>query len=150
MEEDPTDASRHAPSETKPPAALAARLRRGMHEFDDRAFFEAHESWEAVWLGLPRDHAWRSPIQGMIQIAAGLVKWERRNDRGTRLLLARGLGRLASAPGPVTALARLDPWRVRLRALLHEVTVRGCGQGLLPVAHALPPLAPAEPAGGAA
>ena len=57
--------------------------REGIDLFNRGQFWHAHEAWEARWLsssGQPRQF-----IQGLIQVAAALVHWQRGNQRGLRL-----------------------------------------------------------------
>ena len=65
-------------------------LLRAVAQFNAGAYFECHETLEAVWLAeaLPV----RDLYKGVIQIAAGLYHWENGNIRGCRKLLSRGIG----------------------------------------------------------
>ncbi len=81
--------------------------------FNDRQFFEAHEVWEGAWRRTDGDE--RRFLQGLIQVAAGFVKWQRGQSRGMADLFAKGI-------------EKLDPFRpvhlrVDIAALLDEVTV---------------------------
>ncbi|MFQ5876280.1 MAG: DUF309 domain-containing protein [Acidobacteriota bacterium] len=62
-------------------------LRRGADLFNRREFFEAHEVWEDAWRVRSGDPA--RFLQGLIQVAAGFVKLQRRQPRGARALLER-------------------------------------------------------------
>ena len=82
---------RYSPRTTRirrlePPATL---LVRGIEEFNEGRYFDAHETWEEVWQvekGAQRDF-----LRGLIHVAAGyhhlLV---RRNFRGTFIKLGSG------------------------------------------------------------
>lgn len=71
------------------PAALA----RGRELFDRGRFFEAHEVWEAAWLG--ESGRSRQLLQGLIQIAAALHKVSRaERPGGAARLLDAGLAKL--------------------------------------------------------
>jgi len=63
-------------------------LDRGIAEYNDGLFFEAHESWEEVWTGAPR--ALRPFYQGLIQVAAAFVHLGRGEYPGTHRLLKEG------------------------------------------------------------
>ena len=69
-----------------------ARFRRGIEQFNNRHFFEAHETWEEIWLAAPEPD--RAYLQGIIQIAAAFHHYGRGNVKGTRSLLEAGLRRL--------------------------------------------------------
>ena len=64
-------------------------FRSGLDEYRKGRFFEAHEEWERLWKSAAGDD--RLFLQGLIQLAAGLVHLERgRPEPGLRLLgLAR-------------------------------------------------------------
>jgi hypothetical protein len=71
-------------------------FRRGIEQFNTGRFFEAHETWEEVWLRSPEPE--KTFLQGIIQIAAAFHHYSRGNARGTRSLLEAGLGRLERFP----------------------------------------------------
>lgn len=60
--------------------------------FNDRQFFEAHEVWEDAWRRTEGDE--RRFLQGLIQVAAGFVKWQRGQSRGMADLFAKGIEKL--------------------------------------------------------
>lgn len=64
---------------------------KGAQFFNQRKYREAHEEWEALWIPLP-DSPRKSFLQGLIMIAVGLYKFERKEYSGTRKLFTRGLG----------------------------------------------------------
>lgn len=69
---------------------------RGIEQFNRRRFFEAHESWEEVWLrALEPDKTF---LQGIIQVAAGLHHYTRGNLDGAESLLRAGLAKLEQFP----------------------------------------------------
>jgi hypothetical protein len=111
-----------------PPAApvpdFTTALARGIALFNEQRFFEAHEVWEDRWRvetgGLPEDadRAARALLlHGLIQIAAGFVKLQRGEPRGTMSLLGKGVAKLESLPGtrfPIdlpALLADVARWR---------------------------------------
>ena len=72
--------------------ALAGHLDRGIVLFNAGKFFEAHEAWEDGWrLAAGQD---RRFLQGLIQVAAALVKWQRHQERGLDSLMASGSAKL--------------------------------------------------------
>lgn len=78
---------------------LAARLpavHEGVAQYNDGYFFEAHETWEDVWLQTPLPE--RTFLQGMIQVAAAFVHLMRHEYEGTVRLLGHGAGKLEQFP----------------------------------------------------
>ena len=72
------------------------RLVKGIHEFNERLFFECHETLEEIWL---EEHGEdRLFYQGLIQVAAGYLKWEQGVLIGAIKLWQRGLEKLAAYP----------------------------------------------------
>jgi len=73
--------------------STAARLELGRALFNKEQFFQAHEAWEEAWL--EEDEEIRTLLQGLIQIAAGLLKASRaERPSGCAQLLAAGLDKL--------------------------------------------------------
>lgn len=68
------------------------RFRLGIEQFNQGRFFEAHETWEELWLASPEPE--KTFLQGMIQIAAAFHHYGRGNTQGTQSLLRAGLSRL--------------------------------------------------------
>lgn len=71
-------------------------FRRGIEQFNTGRFFEAHETWEEVWLRSPDPE--KTFLQGIIQVAAAFHHYSHGNTRGARNLLEAGLARLARFP----------------------------------------------------
>jgi hypothetical protein len=71
-------------------------LLRGIEQFNQGYFFEAHETWEDLWMISP----WpvRQFLQGLIQIAAALVHLMRHEYPGTVRLLDEGTKKIAAFP----------------------------------------------------
>lgn len=70
--------------------------RRGIHLFNAREFYDAHEVWEDVWResqGLERKF-----LQGLIQAAVAFHHHSRGNLAGACSLLKRGGENLAACP----------------------------------------------------
>ena len=75
-------------------AAQRMLLAKGAAEWDERRFFDAHETWEELWMNEPRPI--RSFFQGLILLAAGLHHWTgTHKPRGVQTKLAAGIERLA-------------------------------------------------------
>ncbi len=73
-----------------------AAFARGLAQFNERHFFECHDTLEEVWAsvrGAPRDF-----FQGLIQVAVGFYHLGNGNPRGARSVLRRSLARLARYP----------------------------------------------------
>ncbi len=72
------------------------RFHRGIQEFNDHRFFEAHDILEELW------HEYREEdrlfLQGLIQVAVGYYHLENRNYNGCRSLMGK-------------AIAKLEPYR---------------------------------------
>lgn len=69
-------------------------LAQGAAQWDARAFFDAHETWEDIWQEEQRPI--RGFWQGLILLAAGLHHWRgKRNPKGLQIKLASGVERLA-------------------------------------------------------
>jgi len=68
----------------------------GIEHFNARRFWEAHESWELLWLEAESDL--EQFLQGLIQIAAAYHHIQRGTYRGAPRLFAAGLRRLEPFP----------------------------------------------------
>jgi uncharacterized protein len=95
------------------------RFRQGVEQFNTRHFFEAHETWEEIWLGSPEPE--KTFLQGIIQIAAAFHHYTRGNTRGARTLLEAGLGRLEKFPATHNQLA-LEALRAAARTWADTLT----------------------------
>lgn len=91
------------------PTPLRRHFDEGVRLFRQREYFEAHEEWETVWHAAP--DALRAPVQGLIQLAAGLHHLHRGNVRGGERLLASGAARLAAVSSPFLGLDLDELWR---------------------------------------
>lgn len=71
-------------------------LLQGIQQYNGGYFFEAHETWEELWLQSP----WpaRQFLQGLIQVAAAFVHLMRREYPGTARLLRSALAKLENFP----------------------------------------------------
>ena len=112
-----------------PEAALApqeqAQLERGVAQFNERHFYECHDTLEELWSGL-RGGA-RDLVQGLIQVAVGFYHLGNGNRTGAVRLFDRGLERLA---GCSDAPAGLD--LASLRAAVGRWREAAAGDGPLP------------------
>ena len=82
---------------------LRSCLERGIALFNSGQFFEAHEAWEDAWRA-ETDKTTRSFLQGLIQVAAGFVKWQRGHPRGMAALLEGGGDKLRRGPSGALGL----------------------------------------------
>lgn len=74
--------------ETPPPALV-----RGIEEFNQREYFECHETIEAAWMVEPRPI--RLLYQGILQVGVALYHVQQHNWRGAMKVLARATPKLA-------------------------------------------------------
>jgi len=88
---------------------------RGLRQFNSRAFWHSHESWEAIWLKAPQPD--KTFLQGIIQIAAAFYHHQRGNLQGMRSLMRRGLAKVEQFPPGYRGL-RLEELRGAVRAWL--------------------------------
>jgi predicted metal-dependent hydrolase len=78
----------------------------GIHDFNTRKFWEAHEAWETLWLSAESDL--EQFLQGLIQVAAAYHHVQRGTYRGAPRLFAAGLRRLDAFPLVHCGLDRTD------------------------------------------
>jgi len=76
--------------EARRPVLLA-----GIEQYNSGYFFEAHETWEKLWLRSP--WPFREFLQGMIQLAAAFVHLKRHEYPGVIRLLDEALAKLEDA-----------------------------------------------------
>jgi uncharacterized protein len=94
-------------------------IAEGIHLFNAKKFFEAHEALEAVWLKAQGDR--KIFLHGLIQVAAGFHHHRRGNAAGFQSLLEKGWKKLerfgATEEGiDLNGLRKqLQPWRDYLR-----------------------------------
>lgn len=99
--------NRHAPWSTDEWRTLDDWL-YGVDLFNWFYFWEAHEAWEGLWAATERESAGHTMLQGLIQIAAALLKAHMGVVLGARVLAAQGLERLDRAAVTHPALLGLD------------------------------------------
>jgi hypothetical protein len=73
-----------------------SKFRRGLEQFNRGEFFEAHETWEEIWLASPEPE--RTFLQGIIQISAAFHHYSRSNHKGACSLMEAGLKKLEQFP----------------------------------------------------
>lgn len=81
---------RLSPSEEK------EKFQQGIDQFNSGQFFEAHESWEEIWLAAPEPE--KTFLQGIIQVSAAFHHYRRDNRAGAESLLGEGLRKLDRFP----------------------------------------------------
>ncbi len=72
------------------------KFRKGLQQFNRGRFFDAHETWEEIWLASPEPE--KAFLQGIIQVAAAFHHYARGNRAGTQSLLEAGLKKLERFP----------------------------------------------------
>lgn len=88
-----------------------AAFARGLAEFNDRLFFECHDTLEEIWSGMrgaPRDF-----FQGLIQAAVGFYHFGNGNRAGALSTLRRSLERLRRFPERYAGV-ELEPLRAAM------------------------------------
>ena len=83
-------------------------FQKGVEQFNRGQFFEAHETWEEIWLAAAEPE--RTFLQGIIQVAAAFHHYQRGNRPGAQSLLEAGLNKLECFP-PTHRGIRLDELR---------------------------------------
>lgn len=68
----------------------------GLEQFNHGCFFDAHETWEEIWLPAPEPE--RTFLQGIIQVAAAFHHYTRGNRAGVSSLLEAGVKKLEKFP----------------------------------------------------
>jgi thiamine biosynthesis lipoprotein len=102
------EAQRVGPGEPRLSAEERASLARGVAQFNDRLFFECHDTLEDLWAGLRGDP--RDLVQGLIQAAVGFHHLSNGNRPGAITLFDRAEARLARYPDGYGGIA-LDALR---------------------------------------
>lgn len=114
------------------------KFQEGFDRFNRRKFFEAHESWEEIWLHAPRHE--KPFLQGIIQVAAAFHHYQRSNRAGCESLLSEGLRKLERYSGSHGGIA-LASLRSSVRWWLAELC-----QSRIPASKHLPRLRKAKTA----
>src|SRR5712691_9506386 len=94
------------------------KFQDGFERFNRGQFFEAHESWEEIWLHAPKHE--KPFLQGIIQVAAAFHHYQRSNSEGCEPLRASvrwWLAELRAGRAPaakhIPRLERAKPARTR-------------------------------------
>jgi uncharacterized protein len=104
-----------------PPAAWAGceSYVFGVDLFNQRYYWEAHESWECVWHACDKARTQGLFVQGLIQVSAALLRWHMGSERGARSLYASAMERLAPARREFPAYfmgVQVEAWCVEVEA----------------------------------
>ena len=74
----------------------SSNLARGIEEFNQGHYFEAHEEWEKTWYGTEGEE--NRFLKGLIQVAVSLHHLDSGNLVGARKVLKTALGYLEEFP----------------------------------------------------
>jgi predicted metal-dependent hydrolase len=107
------------------PPEQRAQLERGVAQFNDRLFYECHDTLEDLWTGLRGET--RDFVQALIQLAVGFYHLGNGNRAGAVRLFDRGSGRLSAYPSRYVGL-ETGP----LRAAVVRWRAAAAGGGPLP------------------
>lgn len=102
--------------------AVYEQLNRGLTRYHRGAFFDAHEAWEEAWR--PATDPERALLQGLIQLAASLVKRDRGEARGVQLNFAKALANVQRAQLERSSLLGFDLVELQASLGLLEDLVR--------------------------
>lgn len=80
----------------------------GVDLFNAFYFWEAHEAWERLWIAQPRPSAPALVLQGLIQLAASLLKVRTHSLAAADRLAKAGLQNLTRAAASVRSLLGLN------------------------------------------
>jgi len=86
----------HQPMSSSQEEENDRKFRQGIEQFNAHKFFEAHETWEEIWLHAKEPE--KTFLQGIIQISAAFHHYGRGNHSGLRSLLNAGLKKIAGFP----------------------------------------------------
>jgi len=98
--------------ERKGGAKNRQEFRRGVEQFNAEKFFDAHESWEAIWLKAAEPD--KTFLQGITQVTAAFHHHTHGNREGAEALLQKGLQKLEQFPADYRGV-RLEKLRKELR-----------------------------------
>lgn len=113
----------------------------GVDLFNARFFWEAHEAWEGLWAACERTSVPAIFLQGLIQIAAALLKAHMGSAAGVEVLAREGLEKLRRVAAAEPRLMGLD-----LPSTIADLEAFFAAGGVPDVARA-PVLRLAEPTG---
>lgn len=98
----------------------ASHFLEGLDRFNARRFWDAHESWETIWLVAESDV--EQFLQGLIQLAAAYHHIQRGTLRGAPRLFEAALKRLSAFPAGFSGVDRASAEAV---ARQHQQWVAG-------------------------
>lgn len=110
------------------PNHTSHNFQRGVAQFNAGEYFQAHESWEVLWLTAPEPD--KMFLQGITQIAAAFFHHARGNRAGAESLLRKGLQKIEPFPANYRGL-RLEDFRSEVRAWLTSLEL-GCDKPATP------------------
>ena len=93
----PLPRHRYLPGVNERPTTSESGFLRGIDLFHAGFLWESHEAWEEIWKE-STDAVDRDFLQGLIQLAAALLKKHVGNERGARVLTQRSRERLERVP----------------------------------------------------
>lgn len=94
------------PGTAATPSAVATLLEEGAEDYNDGAFWDAHEAWEEAW-HLLKDNDLETEaetVQGLILATAAFENLEREKPEGFAVQAAKALTRLRENPGHASRL----------------------------------------------
>ncbi len=94
------------------------KFREGVEQFNAEKFFDAHESWEAIWLKATEPD--KTFLQGITQVAAAFHHHAQGNPEGAESLLQKGLLKLEEFPANYLGV-NLEKLREELRKWTTEI-----------------------------
>jgi hypothetical protein len=98
--------------ERKGGVASRKEFQQGVDQFNTEKFFDAHESWEAIWLNAAEPD--KTFLQGITQVTAAFHHYAQGNREGAKSLLQKGLRKLEPFPAEYRGV-RLEKLREELR-----------------------------------
>ena len=113
-----------------PKPDFVPKFKEGIEHFNQLEFWDAHESWEELWLVAESDlHQF---LQGLIQIAAAYHHMKRGTFRGGVRLFESGLAKLAAFPVRYCGVDRENVERAAAehRAWAADLLARGADERL--------------------
>ena len=102
--------------------AFALEGKKGIDLFNDGKYWEAHEAWEEVWH--KKKGRERAFYQGMIHVAASLLKIHRNQFEGAHSQLTRALKRFQVA-GPLETGTNDQEFRQKTEKCRNELLALG-------------------------
>jgi hypothetical protein len=94
----------------------------GIDLFNSGKYWHSHEAWEQVWKHAKGDN--KLFYQGLIQVAASLVHYDKNNAKGAHLCINNALKKLENLPSPYMSL-ELKIFTKNLRGFLADVLETG-------------------------